>query len=166
MEPNPQHTWAASVERIRGELDNWLEVAVTRGGEALDKMGIKPDTGVWLPAFDMCESSKQVCVWVDLPGVEISSVSVELTGNMLTISGKRDETRFCENSVVHSSERRTGQFQRPIPMPAAVDADSVIAEANNGVLKVTLSKAVEAQPRQIPITTGSKPETSEQPESP
>ena len=157
MEPNPQQTFAASVERIRGELDNWLEVAVTRGGEALDKMGLKPETGVWLPSFDMCETNEQICVWVDLPGVDTSSVSVELTGNMLTISGSRDETPFCENSVVHSSERRTGQFQRPIPMPASVDADSVSAEANNGVLKVTLSKAKEAQARQIPITTGTDP---------
>ncbi|MBM83180.1 MAG: hypothetical protein CMJ78_21680 [Planctomycetaceae bacterium] len=153
MDEQQQSPLAASVERIRSELDNWMEVAVQQGEKALDKFGLKPTTGVWLPKVDMAESGDEICVWVDLAGVNPADVSVELTGNMLTISGERPETPFAEGSTVHLVERTSGKFQRPIPLPIPVNADDVHAEANNGVLKVTMKKSPEAVARQIPITS-------------
>ncbi len=42
---------------------------------------------------------------------------------------------------MHLSERMQGPFQRSIPMPAPVIADSVSAELKNGVLQVRLMKS-------------------------
>ncbi|MFW6181020.1 MAG: Hsp20/alpha crystallin family protein [Spirochaetota bacterium] len=48
-------------------------------------------------------------------------------------------------------ERRSGSFQRSIPLPTSVDENRVSAEYRNGVHEIRLPKSEEAKPRQVRI---------------
>ncbi len=78
----------ASVERLRTELDRWLDAAMTQGGKALDVMGLRNSEKPWVPHIDLVESPDDVKVYVSLPGTDPQSVDVTIAGNMLTIKGE------------------------------------------------------------------------------
>ena len=150
-ENESQRPLTASVEKLRQELDHWLEVALSQGEKALDKIGIRNLGKSWCPPADVVETDDDVRVFVDLPGVDPQSVEVTLAGNMLTLQGEKSAFQTDENDQMHTHERSAGKFSRSIPMPAPVDADAVHADTVNGVLHVRLPKTERARPRQIPI---------------
>ncbi len=65
---------------------------------------------------------------------------------------------------MHLSERMQGPFQRSIPMPTSVIADSLTAELKNGVLRIRLMKSEKARP--LNITVHSDPGAVKSPASP
>lgn len=145
----------ASVERLRTELDRWLEAAMAQGGKALDVMGLRNANRPWTPHVDLVESPEDVLVYVSLPGADPQSVEVTIAGNMLTIKGETPTLHTGDSVTVHLRQLDHGLFQRSIPMPAPVDAESVTAESQNGVLTVRLAKSERAKSRQIPVNVGS-----------
>jgi len=69
----------------------------------------------------------------------------------LTISSERKrETSNGERA--ERTERYTGKFRRSITLPTRVDANKVSAIYRDGILTVTLPKAEEAKPKQIPVS--------------
>ena len=74
----PENPLTASVERLRRELDHWLEVAWQQGERALDKIGVRAGTLTSTPAVDVIETEEDVLVLVDLPGVELVREEVAL----------------------------------------------------------------------------------------
>lgn len=140
----------ASVERLRRELDHWLEMAFAQGGKALDKMGLRGH-GPWVPLVDIVETLDEVHVYADLPGIDPASVEVTIAGNMLTLKGESPERSVEKTDCVHVRERPHGPFSRSIPMPVPVDSEAVSAEAKEGVLHIRLGKAERARARQIQI---------------
>lgn len=161
-EPRPEGPLTASVEKLRQELDRWLEVAVAQGGRALDAFGLRNEKS-WSPAIDLIERTDDVLVLVDLPGVAPSAVDVTLAGNMLLLKGKRPDHSQNAEETVHLAERLSGEFCRSIPMPAPVDPEQVSAEAKEGVLRVRLAKTERARPRQIPVQAGGQQQPEQQP---
>lgn len=144
----------ASVERLRTELDRWLDAAMTQGGKALDVMGLRGSGKPWVPHIDLVESPEDVKVYVSLPGTNPQSVDVTIAGNMLTIKGETPTNPVGDDETFHLRQLEHGPFQRSIPMPAPVDAESVTAQSHNGVLTVRLAKSERAKTRQIPVNVG------------
>ena len=73
----------------------------------------------WSPSFDVKETGDGLLIRADLPGVKDKDVNVGLTGNRLTISGKREEERR-EGEHYHTYERTYGAFERTFTLPATV----------------------------------------------
>ena len=164
-DPNQSETRAdrpltASVEKLRRELDHWLDVAWSQGERALDAFGIKSSHTPWTPAVDLIETPDDVQVIVDLPGVDAQKVEITLAGNMLTLRGERLPPLNREQQQLHLRQRPSGAFVRAIPMPAPVDSDKVSASTDNGVLTIRLTKSERAKPRQISIETHRPPQYS------
>ena len=106
---------------------------------------------VSVPPVDIIESPEAFVVRADLPGIDPSAVRITMTGDTLTIRGdkRREETR--EEDHWHIAERHFGAYERSITFPTPVDPDAVNADAEHGVLTITLRKVQEAQPRQIQV---------------
>jgi HSP20 family protein len=81
---------------------------------------------------------------------------VSLTGNRLTLTGKREEEKREEKDNYFSCERSYGSFSRTFTLPAGTDPDKASAELKDGVLTVTLPKKPEVQPKNIPVNGGAK----------
>jgi HSP20 family protein len=149
---------ASSLERMRQELDRWIESARSQGGKALDVFGLRAEHKV-LPKLDLLETDEDIRVVMDLPGVDPHLIQVSIIGNMLTVKGHKPPTPTAADQTVHLNERSQGDFERLIPMPVPVDPDDISAESKNGVLTVLLMKSSVAKSRQIPVKSGSESES-------
>jgi len=141
-----------SVERLRQEFDRWLDLAVTQSERALDAVGFRGSERSWTPRVDVFEHADKILVDVELPGIDPGEVDVNLAGNMLTVRGGHELPPAEPGATAHIQERRTGPFQRSIPMPVPVNADNVTAEALNGVLQIRVAKAEPLQSRPVRVT--------------
>jgi HSP20 family protein len=147
----------SSAERLRRELDRWLDVVRSGGERALDAIGIRSSSACWEPRADVVETEEQVFVDVDVPGVTPDDVELSIAGNMLTVKGERTKPQHAEEQTTHRHECAAGAFRRSIPLPASVNPDDIHAEVRSGVLYVTIGKTERAIPRHVQISTAAEP---------
>jgi HSP20 family protein len=107
--------------------------------------------GAGTPVVDMYATNDNLVVTVELPGVSDKDVQLSVTGDVLSIRGKRLDADEAKDAHYYWGERWFGQFERHIALPFPVNADSITAAFKEGVLTVTLPKADEIKPRQIRV---------------
>jgi HSP20 family protein len=100
--------------------------------------------GAFSPSVDVKESSKELRVSAELPGMEEKDIEVSLNRDSLTIKGEKKEEKEDKGKDFYRMERSYGSFSRTIPLPAEVDQDKVKAEFKKGVLTVTIPKTAKA----------------------
>jgi HSP20 family protein len=103
------------------------------------------------PAIDVTESESALEARVDLPGVNPDEIDIQLSGNLLTVSGERREEKEEKGRTYHRIERRSGSFSRCVSLPCAVQEDEVAADCRDGVLTITLPKTDEAKSHKIEV---------------
>jgi HSP20 family protein len=111
---------------------------------------------LWAPAVDVEETPDHLVFRAELPGMSREAIDVELEDGVLTIQGEKKEEEREENAQGLLYERRWGTFTRRFTLPRAVDANSITATYNNGILTVRVPKAEEAKGRKIEITDGGR----------
>ena len=101
------------------------------------------------PRIDISETESEIKISAELPGVEQKDVHVELTDDILTISGEKksedEEKKDEEGRKYYRIERSYGSFQRSLRVPSGIDAANVEAAFKDGVLTVTVAKPPELQ---------------------
>lgn len=115
--------------------------------------GFQTDTTrpVLRPAMDVIENDEAITLRIDLPGLSVDDVDVELEDHTLTISGSIGDTIEEEGDRYHYRERYSGAFRRSLRLPNTVDAEKVEASFNQGVLNINLPKLPQAQPKRIEV---------------
>lgn len=101
--------------------------------------------GELAPSLDMSESDNALDVRMDLPGITAKDIDIQVTGNMLTVSGERKEEKEEKGKTFHRAERRYGRFSRSVTLPCSVDENEVAAEYHDGVLLIKLPKAEDSK---------------------
>ena len=139
------------LDRVRQEMERWVEVARSAGERAMETLGTMMSSKPSVPPIDILEIDAELIVLVDLPGVAAESVKLSMVGNMLTVEGTRSVAIFPEVLRRHTIERSPTRFERSIPLPTAVDADHIKAETRDGLLTVTLRKLSPSPGRTIPV---------------
>jgi HSP20 family protein len=105
----------------------------------------------WSAALDLYQNNDNIVATVELPGMRKEKIKISLHDGTLTISGeRRRETTNGEKA--EGTERYMGAFRRSITLPTRVDANKVSATYVDGILTVTLPKAEEVKPKQIPVS--------------
>jgi HSP20 family protein len=87
----------------------------------------------------------------DLPGVSEDDVRIEVRENVLTVSGERKTESEEKRNGYYRVERSFGTFSRSLTLPEGVDADSIEANFDKGVLEVRIPKPEQRKPRRISI---------------
>ena len=87
---------------------------------------------------------------MDLPGVKKEDVRVKLENNVLEVEGRIDYAPYEKLNPVYA-EYNIGNYARSFTVSNAVDTSNIEARLNEDVLSLTLLKAPEAKPRQIPV---------------
>lgn len=112
------------------------------------------EAAAFLPTFDVKETKDSYVFKADLPGVKEGDLDISLTGNRLTISGRRQEENKEEGEQFYAYERSYGSFSRSFTLPEGIDAEHVQADLKDGVLSVVLPKKPEVQPKRIALKGG------------
>jgi HSP20 family protein len=105
----------------------------------------------FVPQFDVRETPDAYVFQADVPGIQEKDLDISLTGNRLTISGKRDVENRQQNENYHLYERSYGTFTRSFTLPDTADMNRANADMKDGVLTITLPKKAEAQPRKLSV---------------
>jgi len=121
----------------------------------------------WMPAIDVSERNGELRVHADLPGIERENINVEVSNNVLTISGERRQEQEEDEGGYHRMERSYGSFSRSIALPEGAQADQAHGEFKNGVLEICVPlQQAQQNSRQIPIQGGSSAQSQSQSQSP
>jgi HSP20 family protein len=115
------------------------------------RSGLGEAAGTFAPAIDVKESKDSYVVRCDLPGVKENDIDVSVTGNVVTISGRREQENREENDQFFALERSYGTFMRTLALPDGANLEDVRAELKDGVLMLVVPKRPEVQPRKIAI---------------
>jgi HSP20 family protein len=111
------------------------------------------NNGDWMPQIEVLQNNGKFMVRADLPGLTKDDVKVEITDDLLTISGERKEEKEEKREDFYRSERSYGSFYRQIPLPEGAETENAAATFANGVLEITIpAPKVAAPTRKLEIT--------------
>ncbi|GMU33623.1 MAG: Hsp20/alpha crystallin family protein [Planctomycetia bacterium] len=100
-------------------------------------------TDAWRPNLNIYESADSFLVCIDLAGMKVDGIHVDVQDKALVIRGERTAPMPPHGqkvSGVHLMEIDMGVFCRQVELPAAVNRDEISAQYREGLLWVTLPK--------------------------
>ncbi len=130
-------------DTLRREMDIWRR--------ALLNEPVSHAAATVYPALNILEDKDNIYVKAEMPGMPPDDPEILIEGDTLTIKGERRPLTPAEKISFHRREIEYGRFSRAVTMPKKINADTVTAKAENGILTITLPKAEEAKPRHIPV---------------
>ena len=93
--------------------------------------------GSWSPPIDIRLSEKKMRIFVEVPGVEASTLNLRIEGDHLIIEGRKMPPKAKK---ILFTEREYGDFFVIIKLNEDVSADSVKAKLNHGVLEIEFKR--------------------------
>ncbi len=98
----------------------------------------------WAPAADAYESAREYVFRVEIPGVSLSDVKLEVDGGKLKVSGTRPEVDPASRFL--RLERVYGDFDREFEIPHDIEADQIAASLAGGILTIRAPKKSASRP--------------------
>ncbi len=158
--------WLASLDPFRsfGTIDPFRRMREMLNVDPFAEMasGFPTMGRRFVPDMEVCEKNDCYVVTADMPGLSEDELNVEVTGNRLTISGKREEEQRNEGERYWTYERSFGNFTRSFVLPEGTLPDQVEARLNNGVLEVRIPKTKGEEAKRIPVKGASTGQTQVQ----
>lgn len=103
------------------------------------------------PPINIYDDGESYIARTEIPGVDPKTLDITVTGDTLTIKGKRELDIDDSNICFHRRERSFGEFRRAFNLPEQVDNTKVKATSLNGVLEILLPRAEQAKQRKISV---------------
>jgi HSP20 family protein len=113
-------------------------------------------TSQFAPPVDVYEDEHNVVLKVEVPGIDEKDIDVRVENNVLTVHGERKVEKEEKEENFRRIERQYGSFTRTFTLPSTVDAESIQADYDKGILKIVLPKKAEAKPKSIKVNVGSQ----------
>jgi len=133
----------AEMDRLQREMQQAFDLSPTIRGFGRDGF----------PALNVGGTPQTVEVYAFAPGIDPSTLEVNLDRGLLTIAGERKGNlpEADTKAAIHINERFEGQFRRMLTLPDDADPEGVEAKYRDGVLHITVQRQASAQPRRITV---------------
>jgi HSP20 family protein len=143
----PQRDLFADFARMKREMDQMLGDSWSRTRYVSRRSsGFSPNVDVYY-----CGEPQRAVVKVDLSGVSLSEVGIEVSGRHVAIVGERP-LQETEGRVYQQVEIPSGPFRRVVELQVDVDADRAKATYEDGILRIDLPLRDPSQTtRRVPI---------------
>ena len=103
------------------------------------------------PLMNVWSSADGLIIDAELPGVDPKDVDISVMGDELTLTGKVNAGEDEKGETYHRRERPAGEFSRTLQLPFRADAEAVKANYTSGVLRLTVPRSEEENPKKIQI---------------
>ena len=125
----PERDLFANFERMRREIDELF-------GDVFERTGLAPRRA-FTPAVDVyyCGNPPHAIIKVDLAGVDIDDVSLEIRGRQVVIAGERRASE-AQGRLYQQIEVPHGPFRRVVELSADVVADEAAATYQDGMMRI------------------------------
>jgi HSP20 family protein len=134
----------AELERLQREMQDAFDLSPSIRGLGRGSF----------PALNVGGTPQSVEIFAFAPGLDPSTVEVNLDRGVLTIAGERQVNLPSGNdhrAAVHINERFSGRFRRVVSLSDDVDPNGVSADYRDGVLHISAKRRESAQPRRITV---------------
>ncbi len=91
-------------------------------------------------AVDVYKTPTEIVVQTMVAGVKPEDLELSVTRDMVTIRGKREESRTIDENNYFNKELYWGKFSRTISLPQEVEPEEVEATERHGLLTIRLQK--------------------------
>ena len=146
----PERDLFANFDRMRREIDSLFGDVIERGNFGT-RRGFMPRVDVYYTGG----TSQRAVVTVELAGVDVEGVGLEIRGRQLVIVGERRAQRAA-GRLYQQIEIEHGRFRRTVELGAEVVSEEARASYTDGFLRVEipLVPSHRVQPQQVPIRSG------------
>lgn len=138
------------IDQLRRRMDQLFE----EGAPSAARGSREEPERVWsrgrFPRITFADAGATLVLEAEMPGLGDKDVQLSILKEVLTLTGER-KADAPEGYYVHRQERSPIRFSRSFTLPCKVDPDKSAATLKNGVLRITLAKAADEQPRRIAI---------------
>jgi HSP20 family protein len=142
LKPRWSVAFPRQLDSMSREMDQVFEHFFGNGNGAERASGWSAPASLW-------EEEGRWCIEVDLPGVKLENVDITLEKNALRLTAERHGPE--EDRKFYHQERAYGRSERMITLPETVDPEGIEAELKDGVLRISLAKKPELQPKKIQV---------------
>ena len=112
----------------------------------------RDSSGDRVPAIDVHDGEGQYLIKVDLPGIRKEDIDISLENGVLSVSAETTkEDKEEKDGKLIRQERHYGKYLRSLSVGSDVDPTGIKAHFEDGVLNLTLPKAMEKQPSTVSI---------------
>ena len=102
---------------------------------------VRPSDRRWYPAADVFQTPEGWMVKVELAGVSVEDVQIDIQGNVLTIAGtRRDRSCAAVGFSYHQMEITYSSFEKTLTFPAPIEGARVEHNFEDGLLIIRLWK--------------------------
>jgi HSP20 family protein len=110
----------------------------------------------YIPAADVVVTDEHVTVTMDVPGLQVDDLEIELENDVLTVRGERyyPYTTDGGSRAWQRIERDFGKFERSLQVPRGLDSDAIEASLDAGVLELRIPKPEKLKPKRVQIGAG------------
>ena len=96
---------------------------------------------LWYPAADVYQTPDGWLVKVELAGVSVEDVEIDIQGNILSIAGSRKDRSCAVGFSFHQMEITYSRFEKTLQFPAAIEGARIEHNFDNGLLLIRLWKS-------------------------
>ena len=96
---------------------------------------------LWYPAADVYQTSDGWLVKVELAGVSVEDVEIDIQGNVLYIAGARKDRSCAVGVSFHQMEITYSRFEKTLNFPAVIEGARIDHNFEDGILIIRLWKA-------------------------
>lgn len=121
--------------RIQDRINSLFEQALMPS-EYDEREGGLP--GTWAPSVDVIETEDAYLLFAELPGVRKEDIQLQVRDRRLELSGRRQALGESRNFL--RMERSYGPFRRAFDLGTPVDAESISASFEAGILRIHVPK--------------------------
>ena len=111
------------------------------------------DVTVGQLSVDIYQTTKDIVVVAPIAGVNGDNLDIMVTDELVSIKGKREETKEVTDDQYYLKECFFGSFARTVTLPVLVVPDEADAVFKNGVLTVRIPKASQSKIRKLKVKT-------------
>ena len=91
-------------------------------------------------SIDVYQTPTDIIVQTMVAGVKPEDLELSISRDMITISGKREESRIVDENNYFAKELYWGKFSRTFSLPAEVEPEEVEATERHGLVTIKIKK--------------------------
>lgn len=147
----PEWSPFREMDRFRRDFDDLFDRFL---GGNIERRG----RNVRAPMLESYVENGKLVIRADLPGVNPKDVDIRVSGDQLTIRGKRERTHEEKGRSFLVREISYGSFERSMRLPSGIKTDDIKASYRDGVLElvapvpeeVSRSRKIEVEREEAP----------------
>lgn len=125
-----------------GEIDDEIRTLINQSFQKRFSI-VSTFDETWHPLTDVYDTSKEIIVKMELPGVDVKDLQVILEDRRLIVQGVRRDDALKEKLSYQRMEINYGPFRRVIALPLSVKIHGAAATYQSGFLEIRLPFAEE-----------------------